>query len=151
MLFCCLIFLIGLLSVSNAAPHAFSQASSPVTTQTTVITAIWTNPGVGIAYCETTSEAFNATQGQTVEGTVTASIPNTLIVYILSDVQYKAWRATNTCDPDDSSGSVWHLGAYRNYVTVANVDWSPAKSGTYWLLAQTYSSEPVVLTVNLNS
>ena len=102
-------------------------------------------------FCETSWQPFNATQGQTVEGTVKASFPDTLVVYILSTAQYKAWYAANSCDPDDASGSVWHLGGYHNYLTTINVDWTPAKTGTYWLLAQTYSSAPVIITVNLNS
>ena len=116
-----------------------------------IITATWTNPGIGIGYCENRWESFSATQGQTVEGTVTASIPNTLIVYILSDAQYKAWRAVNPfmCDPDHASGSVWHLGAIGAYLTLANVNWTPGQSGTYWIAAQTYSAQPVLVTINL--
>jgi len=86
-------------------------------------------------------------------GSITADQKNTLVVYILSDAQYKAWRAGKTCNPDNAQGSVWQAGSagYGNQLTTANVDWTPLVTGTYWILAQTYSSADVVLTVNLNS
>jgi len=134
---------------SHLIPTSSYVATSTV--QETVMAWTETNPGIGILYCYTAWESFSAAQGQAVEGTVKVSPPDTLIVYILSDSQYNAWHGANDCDPGDVAGSLWHLGAFHNFQTVADVNWSPSANGTYWLLAQTYSATPVTITVSLTS
>ena len=116
-----------------------------------LISQTWTNAGEGITNCYTTWGSFNATQGQEIRGTVTVSVPDTLVVYILSTTQIQHWQTGNQCDPVDSGGAMWHLGSYNNYLTTAAIYWATPKNGTWWILTQTYSSAPVLVTVDLYS
>jgi len=142
-----------MVSQTNSQVNPVSSYTSTSTVEETIIQQTWTNPGIGAHACETTWEPFNATQGFPVVGNITANQEDSLVVYILSKTQFNAWRAADTCDPSDAQGSLWSAGQPMGIqLTTANVDWTPAKTGEYWILAQTWTPAPqVVLTVNLGT
>ena len=64
--------------------------------------------------------------------------------------EYTAWGNQTQCDPRDSGiGVQWVRGSDPyGLIQQVNVDWSPPVSGLYWVLVETFSGPPVVVSAD---
>jgi len=95
--------------------------------------------------------AFSADPGDTVTGTITAS-QQAMVVYLLSDQQNTAWGNQHNCDPRNSGIGVQRAwGSNSAQISSAQVNWTPSVSDRYWFVVETFSGNPVTVTVNLSA
>ncbi len=134
----------------------FTQASQYAVATTTVTSTIsegiydnsFVQKGVGVFYCYIAAPiSFEATEGQKVQGSIQSSSPNSLVLYILSDSQFNAWRSgKHYCDPTETGQSPL-VGTTK--VTSYSLDWNVPADGTYWLIIETYSAGDCVVTASV--
>ncbi|HUK49807.1 MAG TPA: zinc ribbon domain-containing protein [Terriglobales bacterium] len=138
-------------TVTHSTP--FYSYTTTMEAQATILNQAVTYSGVG--GCNWNSYDFVAVSGQTVFGSVSANLGNTLAVFILSDHDYYAWNApgNNYCDPSYSNNVAvqWSEGSYDSPLTRVDVRWIAPYEGKFWFIIETRSSARVVVTANVLS
>ena len=113
------------------------------------VTYVWTLSGDS-QHCINHWFPFQANPGDTISGTITTNSAS-MVVYILSDQQYTAWRDQQHCNPEDSGTGIESVtGSYPyGLLQQAGIDWTATIAGKYWVVVETFSGLSEVVTVNL--
>jgi hypothetical protein len=93
---------------------------------------------------------FEAASGDTINGTIISNNPS-MVVYIVTDEELKAWQGQRNCDPRRSGiGIQWVNGSYPfGLLQQVNLDWTAPVAGQYWVLVETSSALTSIVTVNV--
>jgi len=138
-------------SETSTISSTFPVSSISITTNTEkILHYAWTLGGDS-AHCVNQWFSFEALAGDTVEGTLAASLGAD--VFLLSNGEFAAWSNQNLCDPFYGSGSVNPNAIRVQYHWLVNnqmqIHWVATISDTFWLLVETITAGKDSVTVNL--